>query len=216
MSLTLLLADDHKIVRDGLRSLLEKEPGFQVLAEAEDGREAVRLTGELQPDVVIMDIGMPGLNGIEATRQIKARYPQVKVVALSMHADKPYVLRMIKAGASGYLLKNSASKELVLAVKKAADGLVYLSPEIAGVVVESLVTQGDSQPGGTAARLTPREREVLQLVAEGLTTAVIAESLGVSSKTVETHRRQIMDKVGLRNVAELTKFAIREGITSLD
>ena len=216
MSLTVLLADDHKIVRDGLRSLLEKEPGLAVLAEAEDGREAVRLTGELQPDVVIMDIGMPGLNGIEATRQIKARYPGVKVVALSMHADKPYVLRMIKAGASGYLLKNSASKELVHAVRKAADGLVYLSPEIAGVVVESLVTQDDTLPSGGASQLTPREREVLQLVAEGLTTAGIAESLGVSNKTVETHRRQIMDKVGLRNVAELTKFAIREGITSLD
>jgi DNA-binding NarL/FixJ family response regulator len=216
MTLSILLADDHKIVRDGLRSLLEKEPGFKVLAEAKDGREAVRLACELQPEVVIMDIAMPVLNGIEATRQIKARYPEVRVVALSMHADKPYVLRMIKAGASGYLLKNSASKELVLAVRKAADGLVYLSPEIAGVVVESLVAQEGHHVGSETPPLTPREREVLQLVAEGLTNAEIADSLGVSRKTVETHRRQIMEKLGLHNVAELTKFAIREGITSLD
>ena len=192
---------------------------MQVVAEANDGRSAVQLAQELQPDVVVMDVGMPGLNGIEATRQITNREPDAKVVALSMHSDRRFMGEMLKAGAKGYLLKDGAFEELATAIRSVVANKVYLSPRIADVVVDDYVRRTPGQnPGDTSAfaKLTPREREVLQLMAEGRATKEIAMDLKVSIKTVETHRRQIMEKLQIHSVAELTKYAIREGLTSLD
>jgi two-component system, NarL family, response regulator NreC len=217
MAIKILLADDHKIVRDGLRSLIEKQPDMQVIAEACDGRTTVQLVRELMPNIVIIDIGMPDLNGIEATRQIVGDMPSVKVIALSMHADRRFVLRMLEAGASGYLLKDSAFDELHLAINTVTQGKIYLSPAIAGIVVEDFVRHvPQTNPVQMTVELTPREREVLQLLAEGKTTKQIASNLNVSVKTVETHRRQVMEKLDIHSVAELTKYAIREGLTSMD
>jgi DNA-binding NarL/FixJ family response regulator len=214
----ILLADDHQIVREGLRSLLNQHEDMEVVAEARNGRDAVQLAQELQPDVVVMDVGMPGLNGIEATRQITAREPEAKVVALSMHSDRRFMGEMLKAGAKGYLLKDGAFEELATAIRSVVADKVYLSPRIADVVVDDYVRRTPGQGGDTSAfaKLTPREREVLQLMAEGRATKEIALDLKVSIKTVETHRRQIMEKLNIHSVAELTKYAIREGLTSLD
>ena len=233
MSLTLLLADDHQIVREGLRSVLEAEPDMTVVAEAGDGRVAVQMSEETQPDVVVMDIAMPHLNGVEATRQIIGRRTgkPPKVIALSMHQDRRFMTEMLKAGASGYLLKDAASEELIQAIRTVATGKTYLSPRVAGVVVDDYVRrlpgEGDEGEGGGNAggrggvpnafqKLTAREREVLQLMAEGKATKQIAMILHVSIKTVETHRRQLMEKLNLHSVAELTKYAIREGLTSVE
>jgi DNA-binding NarL/FixJ family response regulator len=215
MALKILLVDDHQIVRQGLRTLLEKEPDMEVAAEAEDGRAAVRLAREVSPQVVIMDVAMPDLNGIEATRQIVAECPGVKVIALSMHADRRFVSNMLKAGASGYLLKDSAFEELARAIRAVAADKVYLSPEVSDIVIRDYV-KGPQEEVSVYSLLTPREREVLQLLAEGKATREIADRLHVSVKTVETHRQQIMTKLELRSVAELTKYAIREGLSSLD
>ena len=215
----ILLADDHQIVREGLKSLLNSHEDMEVVGEARDGRSAVQMAKDLAPDVVIMDVGMPHLNGIEATRQITAREPEAKVVALSMHADRRFMGEMLKAGAKGYLLKDGAFEELATAIRSVVANKVYLSPRIANVVVDDYVRRTPGQPSGDAsafARLTPREREVLQLMAEGRATKEIAMDLKVSIKTVETHRRQIMEKLSIHSVAELTKYAIREGLTSLD
>ena len=226
-----LLADDHRIVREGLRSLLEGQPDMQVVAEAADGRQAVQMAREMGPDVVVMDVAMPQLNGIEATRQIAADEPGMKVVALSMHSDRRFVSEALKAGASGYVLKDGAFDELIGAIRAVVSDRVYLSPRVAGVVVEDYVRRLPARGNGghsshaaaeeTARRgafdaLTPREREVLQLMAEGYATKEVAHRLHVSVKTVETHRRQIMEKLDLHSVAELTKYAIREGLTTLD
>jgi DNA-binding NarL/FixJ family response regulator len=215
MSIRVLLADDHQIVRDGLRALIQSQIGFEVVAEAQEGREAVRLAVELAPDVVVMDIAMPDLNGIEATRQIRQRLPAVKVIALSAHADTRMASGMLGAGASGFVPKDAAFEELAVAIQTVLADKVYLSPRIAGTVVEQL-TRGPRPGDGVAAALTPREREVLQLMAEGKTTKEIAAVLGVSVKTVETHRRQMMEKLELYSVPELTKYAVREGLTSLE
>jgi len=215
MSIRILLADDHKIVREGLRALLEKQPGMEVIAEAEDGRTTVRLARELSPDVVIMDVAMPDLNGIGATDQIIAEAPDVKVVALSMHSDRRFVMEMFKAGASGYLLKDCAFEELARAVRAVAAGQTYLSPGIAGVVIKDYVRRL-SETNSAFSILTSREHEVLQLLAEGKSTKQIASRLHVSVKTVETHRRHIMEKLDIHSVAELTKYAIREGLTPLE
>lgn len=215
MSIRILLADDHKIVRDGLRSLLEKEEGMEVIAEADTGRAAVRLAALLAPEVVLMDIAMPELNGIESARQIIAAVPGCKVIALSMHADKRYVMEMLKAGASGYLLKDSAFEELAHAIRTALDNRTYLSPQVSELVIGDYVQQLQKGNGSAFSVLSPREREVLQLLAEGNSTAQIAVGLHVSVKTVETYRQHIMEKLNIRNIAELTKYAIREGITSL-
>ncbi|HVN24122.1 MAG TPA: response regulator transcription factor [Syntrophorhabdales bacterium] len=216
MSVRLLLADDHKIMREGLKALLEQRADVQVVAEAENGLEAVQLTQELRPDIVIMDIGMAGLNGIEATRQITAGVPGVKVIALSMHSEKRFVVEMLKAGASGYLLKDSAPEELTAALRALAANRPYLSPKITDVVLkEYLSTLPQTEPTAFTV-LTAREREVLQLIAEGKTTKEIASALKVSVKTIETHRQQMMEKLNIRSIAELTKYAIREGLTSLD
>lgn len=216
MSIRIILADDHKIMREGLRALLSKHPDVEVIAEAGDGRGVVDLTRELNPDVVIIDIAMPDLNGIDATRQIVKESPGVKVVALSMHSDRKFVKEMLSAGASGYLLKDSAFEELDTALYTVMNNQTYLSPKITDTVVKDYV--GPVTPRGhlQSPSLSTREREVLQLIAEGQTTRDIAAKLYLSVKTVETHRKQIMDKLGLNSVAELTKYAIREGLTSLE
>lgn len=214
--ITILLADDHKIIRDGLRSLIEKQVDMEVVGEAEDGRTAVELTSKLTPDVVVMDIGMPDLNGIEATRQVVSTVQNVKVVALSMHSDKRFVSGMLKAGAVGYLLKDCAFDELTKAIKTVMAGHIYLSHNITGVVVEDYIQMAASTDFSSLSKLTPREREVLQLLAEGKNTKEIAYSLHVSVKTIETHRLRIMNKLDIRTIPDLVKLAIREGLTSLD
>ncbi len=216
MTIKIVLADDHQIVRHGLRSLLTAEPDMKVVAEADNGRAVLRLTKEFSPDVVIMDISMPGLNGIEATRQIVAEVPGVKVIALSMHSDSLFVLNMLKAGASAYLLKDCALEELVKAIRCVVDQKTYLSPGISDVVIKDFVSGWSSTGASAFSVLTAREREVLQLMAEGKTTNQIADALCVSVKTVESHRKQIMNKSGIHSVAELTKYAIRQGLTSLE
>ena len=213
MTLRILLADDHHLMREGLRTLLEKESDMAVVAEAGDGRSAVRLAREMKPDVIIMDIAMTDLNGIEAARQALAHAPKTRIIALSMHADKRFVAAMLKAGASGYLLKNCAFAELAGAIRTVAAGQTYLSPAVAGVVVEGYVARAAAgAPAGSA--LSAREREVLQLLAEGRSTKQIATHLHTSISTIETHRRHIMERLGLFSVAELTKYAVREGLTS--
>ena len=216
MSVKIILADDHRIMREGLRALLEKEAGIEVIAEADNGRTTVELSRELNPDVVVIDIGMPDLNGIDATRQIVSDAPAVKVIALSMHSDKKFVREMLSAGASGYLLKDSAFEELGTALTTVINNQTYLSPKIADTVVKDYLGKVELKESKASPSLTKREREVLQLIAEGKTTKEIASHLYVSIKTIETHRKQIMDKVGLNSVAELTKYAIREGLTSLE
>ena len=216
MTIKIILADDHQIVRTGLRSLLALESDMKVVAEADNGRSVLRLVKETSPNVVIMDISMPGLNGIEATRQILAECTGVKVIALSMHSDSLFVLNMLKAGASGYLLKDCALEELVKAIRSVVDQKTYLSPGISDVVIKDFVSGWSSAGASAFSVLTAREREVLQLMAEGKTTNQIADCLCVSIKTVESHRKQIMNKSGIHSVAELTKYAIRQGLTSLD
>jgi two-component system response regulator NreC len=215
MDIKVLIADDHQIVRDGLRSLLEKEPDMKLVGEAEDGRTIVKMLRETTPDVVIMDVAMPNLNGIEATRQITHEFPAVKVIALSMHDDRRFVINMLKSGASGYLIKDCAFRELAKAIRLVVKAnKIYLSPGITDVVVNNYVT-GLTPDSLVFSILTPREREVLQLIAEGRSSNQIAEALYVSVKTIECHRAQLMQKLKKRSVAELTKFAIREGLTSV-
>jgi DNA-binding NarL/FixJ family response regulator len=218
MKTRILLADDHQIVRQGLRSLLDQHPDMEVVGDAEDGRKAVELTAQLTPDVVVMDVGMPGLNGIEATRQLMQHDSGTKVVALSMHSDRRFVGEMLKAGAKGYLLKDGAFEELANAIRTVVSNRVYLSPKTANFVVEDYVRQRPEPTGKKSAyaSITPREREVLQLFAEGQSTKQVAATLHLSVKTVETHRRQIMEKHQIFSVAELTKYANREGITTTE
>lgn len=216
MSIRIIVADDHRIVRNGLRTLLKSEPDIEVIAEAENGRKTIQLTRELSPDVVIMDITMPDLNGIEATRQILAEFPQVKIVALSMHHHEQFISGMFMAGASGYLLKDCSVEELTAAIHAATKGEVYLSPGVANVVIKNYVRQLMKSEKAIPPILTPRESEVLQLVSEGKTSKQIASIMHISTKTVDTHRRHIMDKLAVSSIAELTKYAIRSGLTSLD
>ena len=216
MPVRIILADDHNIVRQGLRSLIEKELGMDVVGEADNGRRTVQLARELHPDLIIMDVSMPDLNGIEATRQITAELPEIKVLALSMHSDKRFVAGILKAGASGYLLKDCAFDEMAGAIRAVFSGGTYLSPGVAGAVIQDYVRRLHESEYSTTTLLTPREREVLQLLAEGNGTREIALRLHVSVKTVETHRRQVMEKLDIHSVAALTKYAIREGLTSLE
>lgn len=215
MKTKVLLADDHKIFRDGLRSLIEKE-GMEVVGEAENGRKAIKLAEKLMPDLIIMDVSMPDMNGIEATRKITAAIHDVKVIALSMHSDRRFVLGMLEAGASGYLLKDCAFGELASAINQVTKGNTYLSPKIADVVVKGYLNKNTDSATKGGAVLTSREREVLQLIAEGLTAKEIAAHVFLSIKTIETHRRNIMQKLNMRSTADLTKYAIREGLASLD
>jgi len=216
MSIKILLADDHKITREGLRSLVEKEEDMEVIAEAEEGRTAVKLVREVKPDVVIMDVSMPDLNGMEATRQIVNEFENIKIIALSMHSDGMFVSEMLKSGASGYLLKDCAFEELSRAIRSVVDGKMYLSPSISNVVVDDYLHRLSKSESPEADILTVREREVLQLMAEGETTKQMALKLHISVKTIETHRRQIMNKLDVYSIAELTKYAIRKGLTTLD
>lgn len=214
----ILLCDDHRIMRDGLRAILERA-GFVVVGEAADGRQGLRLAEELAPDVVLMDISMPELNGIDATRALVGRCPGVKVLGLSMSAEPRYVRALLAAGASGYVLKSSAAKDLIEALHTVAAGAEYVSPDVAR---ERAAEPGagvapSAPPSSRAVRpLSGREREVLQLLAEGHSSKEIALRLCVATTTIESHRRQIMDKLNIRTIAELTKYAIREGLTSVD
>lgn len=210
----LLLCDDHRMMRDGLRAILEKE-GLEVVGEASNGHDVIELARRLRPDIVVMDISMPDLNGIDATRALVGELRGIKVIGLSMNADQRYVMAMFKAGAAGYLLKNGASDELIRAVRAVATDLTYVSPSIAAAVVDRAV----APPLVTATArkaLSPREREVLQLLAEGNGSKEIASRLNLSVATVESHRRQIVEKLDIHSIAQLTKYAIREGLTSTD
>lgn len=215
MSITTLLVDDHKIIRDGLRTLIEREAGIEVVAEAENGNDAVEMARQLEPHVVIMDISMPDMNGIDATRLILSEVPSLKIIALSMYSDRLFVSGMLEAGASGYLLKDCAFEELVSAIRSVMAGRIYVSSKIQGLSLDKS-TGKVSMPGtfGMAA-LSPREREVFQLLAEGLSVRSIASRLGISPKTVEAHRRNIMEKLEIGSISELVKFAIREGIVAV-
>ena len=216
MNIKVILADDHQILREGLRALLAKEPDITVVGEAGNGRQSVQLARTLHPDVVVMDVAMPDMNGIDATRQIIGGISGTRVIALSMHSDKRFVKEMLRAGASGYLLKDCAMEELVLAIHAVMAKKVYLSPAISGIVADEFVRRSEDADASPFAALSPREREVLQLLAEGHGAREIAGTIGVSVKTVETHRQHIMDKLDIHSIAELTKCAVREGLTRLD
>ena len=216
MNIRIIIADDHKILRQGLQALLQKEPDMEMVAEADDGRQTVTLVRELIPHIVIMDVKMPTLNGIEATRQIISNHPDVKVIALSIYDDSRLISNMLKAGACGYLLKDCAFEELTQAIRLVMANKIYLSPGVAEIVVRDYVTQhpGPSQP--TFSPLTKREREVLQLMVKGKSNSQIAELLDIKYKTVQTHRQQIRHKLKIKSVPDLTKYAIREGLTTLE
>jgi DNA-binding NarL/FixJ family response regulator len=216
MPVTILIADDHRLFRDGLRTLLEAQKDVSVIAETTDGAETVAAVAALKPDIVLMDISMVGLNGIEATRRILASTARPKVIMLSMHSDRRFVLESLKAGAAAYLLKDCAFEELLLAIKAVRGNRMYLSRLISDSVIKDYVAIATSVPGSVFSILSAREREVLQLLAEGRTTKETAARLHVSVKTIETHRKQIMDKLDIHSVAELTKYAIREGLTPLE
>lgn len=211
-----LIADDHGIVRQGLASLISKQPNINVVGEAKDGQEALNLARELSPDIIIMDVSMPNLNGADATRLILSENPGIRVIALSMHTEKRIVRDIIQAGAIAYVLKSYMFDELTKALEAAAAGEFYLSPRITGVVLEDYVSQGQSEKKSDPVELTVRERQVLQLTAEGKTVKQIARQLHVSPKTADAARRKLMNKLDISSIAELTKYAIREGITSTD
>ncbi|MHC4640128.1 MAG: response regulator transcription factor [Planctomycetota bacterium] len=213
MSTRILLADDHQMVREGIRSLLEKESDIEIVGEAEEGRQAVQLVKKLQPDLVIMDITMPNLNGVEATRQIVAEFPQIRVIALSMHFSRIFVLNMLKAGALGYILKGDSSEELIEGVRTVSGGGAYFSPKAAKTVTEVLA---NPLPNSPLDVLTTREREVFQLICEGKNTKQMALELHVSTKTIEADRRKIMEQLDANSIPELVIIAIENGVISLE
>ena len=215
MKIKILLADDHKIMRAGLRSILEKEPDMEILGEAQNGLVALQLAKKLRPDLIIMDISMPDLNGIEATSRILAELSGLRVLALSMHSDRGFLIKMLKAGASGYLLKDCASEELIDAVHVIMKNRLYISPAMVDDMVRGYVQMASREDLSAFSVLTARERDVLQKLAEGKSVKEIAHDLNISVKTVETFRHRIEDKLHLNSIAELTKYAIREGLTSL-
>ncbi|MBW1855649.1 MAG: response regulator transcription factor [Deltaproteobacteria bacterium] len=216
MSIKIIIADDHKIIQDGLKPMLDSQPDIEVVALAGTGRKAVELTKELKPDLVIMDISMPDLNGVEATIKIVSQCPEVKIIALSMNSDRRYIKRMFEVGVSAYLTKDCSLEELVDAIRIVSTGKKYLSPEISSIVIDESLTQSSTKFSSAYSELTIREREVLQLLAEGKSINKISAMLSLSIKTVHTHRKHIMGKLDLHSIAELTKFAIMEGLTSLD
>ena len=215
MSIKIIIADDHKLVSTSLIPLLNSQAGMQVVAEASNGRKAVELASKLKPDIVVMDIGMADLNGIEATRQIVSKYPHIKVIILTMHADRRYITEALNAGASGYLTKSCSFEELVNAIRAVSDNKKYLSPEVSGIVIEESLNKSKKVNGSIFSLLTLREREVLQLLAEGKTVKEIAFELTVSIKTVHTHRTKVMKKLKINNISSLIKYAIQEGLISL-
>jgi len=216
MTTRVILVDDHDIVLEGIHKLLEPETEFEVIAKVTNGSDAVRVSRKLVPDMVVMDITMPGMGGIEATRRIIADRPAVKVMCLSMHADRGFVMAALEAGASGFALKDTAKKELLHAIYIVMKGQIYLSPGVAAVVVDAATSKHATGHCSGLAQLTARERQVLQVMTQGETTKQIARKLNLSVKTIGTHRMHIMDKLDIHSVAGLTKFAIREGITSAD
>jgi DNA-binding NarL/FixJ family response regulator len=216
MGIRIVLADDHRIVRDGLCALLAREKDIELIGQADDGLGAVRLARELRPDIVVTDVSMPGLNGVEATRRIRADEPSVRVLCLSVHAESRMVLAVLEAGASGYVLKDCSYDELALAIRKAMADQIHLSAELVGLVVKEVRSRGQPQSAGGTAALTPREREMVQLLSEGLSTQQIADRLHVSIKTVATHREHVMQKLDISSLAELTRYALCEGLSSLD
>ena len=213
--ITVLIADDHKIVREGLGSLLEQKARVKVVANVSDGKLALSKALELDPDIAILDITMPEMNGIEVTHHLRVEKPDMHVIILSMHADRQFVMEALRAGARGYVLKDSAFQDLRKAIITVMQGSVYLSPQITHIVVDTAIQRLINKDDTPYEVLSAREREVLQLIAEGWKTKDIAETLCVSLKTIETHRRRIMDKLDLRSIAELTKYAVRHGITDI-
>jgi two-component system response regulator NreC len=216
MSIRILIADDHGIVREGLHSLIGKQPDMEIVGEADDGRKALDLALELEPDIVIMDISMPNLNGVDATRQIVREHPKIKVIALSMHSSSMFVADMIKAGASGYMLKDCLFNELAEAIRIVHEGGAYLSPDVVSLVVGDYMNRLSGAGGLPLESLSEREREVLQLIGEGKNTKQIAQELHVSTKAIEANRRKIMEKLHSQSVADLVRWAILGGLTSLE
>jgi DNA-binding NarL/FixJ family response regulator len=216
MTIKIIIADDHRIIQDSLKPMIERQHDIEVVALADTGRKAVQLTQELKPDLVIMDISMPDLNGVEATIQIVSQCPEVKIIALSMNADRQYVKKMLAAGVSAYLTKDCSLDELIEAIRIVVAGKKYLSPEISSIVIEESLAKSSTKGSSASSELTLREREVLQLLAEGKSVNEIADMLSLSIKTVHTHRTHIMDKLNIHSIAKLTKYAITIGLTSLD
>jgi len=212
VSIKIILADDHVILREGLSRALQSESDYEVIGQVGDGHSAIKLIRELSPDIVIMDIGMPELNGIETTRIISKELTGVKVIGLSMHSNDKYVREMFRAGASGYLLKNCAFEELIEAIRTVVGGKTYVSPSIGSMIIQEYISKNDQEKSAFSL-LSQREREVLQLFAEGKTTKQTAARLHISPKTVEAHRLNLMNKLGIDNIAQLTKYAIQEGLT---
>jgi len=215
MSIKIILADDHNMIRDGLQSMIEKETDFRIIGQASNGRQTVQLAQELNPDIVIMDISMPDLNGIDATRQIKEMNKHVKIIALSVHSETSFVRQMLKAGASGYLVKHSEFKELVEAIRIVARDQLYLSPHISQQLVQDYLKYLPVNESNVFTKLSPREREILQMLAEGKTKQEIADILFLSVKTIDSHRQNIMNKLNISTFSDLVRYAIREGITEL-
>jgi DNA-binding NarL/FixJ family response regulator len=216
MTIRIMLCDDHQIIREGLRSLLDKQEDMKVVGEGTNGHEAIRLAAQHPADVMVLDVAMPDLNGIGAARRLREEHPNMKILALSMHSDKHFVTGMLEAGASGYLLKDCAFSELVNAIRTVTVGGIYISPRIAGNVLQEFARRAKPSRKTASVKLTEREEEILQLIAEGNSTKKISTILHLSVKTIETHRQHIMQKVDVHNVALLTKYAIREGLTGLE
>jgi len=216
MSVTILLADDHQVVRQGLRALLEAEPDFQIIGEAGDGLETLRLVERFKPQVLILDLMMPGVNGLEVTRQIHQRFPETAIVVLSMHSNEAYVLEALRNGAAGYVLKETGITDLVRAVREALAGRRYLSPPLSARAIDSYVQKAQAATLDPYETLTTREREVLQLAAQGLTNAEIANRLSISPRTAETHRTNLMRKLELNTQIDLIRFALKRGILPME
>lgn len=215
MKIRILLADDHTILREGIRSLIESEPDMSVIGEANDGHTAVKLASQLKPDIILMDLAMPLLNGLEATRQIKKQNPQAKILILTMHENEEYIRQVLVAGAMGYILKDAAARELLGAIRSVFKGEVVLSPAITRLVVSDYLRWGDISPTEPSDGLTDREREILQLIAEGYTNKQIAQILSISIKTVQAHRLNLMKKLDLHDRGELIKYAIQKKIIDI-
>ncbi len=212
---SIIIVDDHKILREGLKKLIENQPDMEVIGEANNGREAISIINRTDPQIVIMDVSMPGMNGMEASKQIVKDFPHIKIIALSMHVEKQFVEGMFAAGAMAYILKDCASEELVKAIHTVLKNKIYISADISDVVMEGYIESLSRDKKDTSSTLTSREREVLQLIVEGKKTKETAKILHTSIKTIETHRYNIMTKLNINNIACLTKYAIREGITSI-